>query len=284
MQIIDYKYIHGDSIRDGIVHIPELDRTKPATPQFIELANLHIRLEKPTALICIESTCVHQSEAGLTKCEGGYQPAIKQIGPYIAHQWASQCENQHLITSLSVTSGSCASAVQAIYEAQRALFNPNSLCEEVIIIGHERITPDTQRLFKEIGMKNLLLGDGFVYMRLGHGYEISHPQWKWSYDPNPFFFSREDLDTLLPHYRLGYVKLHGTGTPSNTRAEAGLEAAATPLRYKDTLGHTQGISALLETCLILDDPKIRGRILVTANGLGGYYGAFTLTKPNARNT
>ena len=119
-------------------------------------------------------------------------------------------------------------------------------------------------------------------MRLDRGYDITHIQWKWAYNDNPFMFNREDLDKLIPAYRIGYVKLHGTGTPSNTAAEAGLAQVATPLSYKHLIGHTQGISALLETCLVLDDPDIRGRILVTANGLGGYYGAFTLTKPNAR--
>jgi hypothetical protein len=30
--------------------------------------------------------------------------------------------------------------------------------------------------------------------------------------------------------------------------------------------------------MVLDDPKIKGRILVTANGLGGFYGSFLVVK------
>jgi len=281
MRIIDHVSITGTHLKDNIVMIPELNRNKPATPQFIEMANLNVRLTRPTAFICIDGTTVHQSEAGLSKGTDQYAVAIKGTSPYIAHQWASSFENVEWLTSMEVVNGTCASAIQAIYRADQILMDPIGDAEEVIIIGHERITPDTIRLFKELRI-DVTCGDGFVYMRVARGIDISKPIWKWAYNENPFVFTRDDLNTLIPDYRIGYVKLHGTGTPCNNEAEADLAALATPLMYKPTIGHTQGISALLETCLILDDPKIRGRILVTANGLGGYYGAFTLTKPNAR--
>lgn len=279
MQIIDYSYLHGTSIRDGIVHIPELIRDKPATPQFIELACLNIELTAPTAFIYIAGTQVDQSESGLTKSTDVYCPAIKNTTPYVAHQWASTFKNIEFLTSMEVVNGTCASAIHAIHKAHQ-IFR-EGIVMHVIIIGHERITPDTVRLFKELGIK-ITCGDGFVYMKLGKGIDISKPVWNWAYNSNPFTFTRETLDNLIPTYKVGYVKLHHTGTASNTLAETGLAQLATPLSYKHQIGHTQGISALLETCLILDDPMIRGRILVVANGLGGYYGSFTLTKPNAR--
>jgi hypothetical protein len=198
----------------------------------------------------------------------------------MAHQWCSTFENSEHLSSLEVVAGTCASGILALYRANELLKTRFDV-DEIIIIGQERTTPDTVRLFRELGI-DVVCGDGFVYIRLDRGYDISDIKWKWAYNKNPFTFSREDLDTLIPAYRIGYVKLHGTGTATNTTAEAGLAQVATPLTYKDRIGHTQGISALLETCLVLNDPRIRGRILVTANGLGGYYGAFTLTKPNAR--
>lgn len=283
MRIIDYSCITGTYLRDNIVTIPELERGKPATPQFIELANLNVKLNCPTALICIDGTTVHQSEAGLSKGTEQFCPAIKGTSPYIAHQWASSFENVEWLESVEVVNGTCASSIQAVSRAHDILNDQWSDVTEVIVIGHERITPDTQRLFKELGI-NIVCGDGFVYMKFGKGgFEVAVPTWKWAYNKNPFVFTRETLDTLIPAYRIGYVKLHGTGTPANDAAEAGLAEIATGLTYKPLIGHTQGISALLETCLVLDDPNIRGRILVTANGLGGYYGAFTLTKPNARS-
>lgn len=282
MQIIDYKYIHGTDPWPGLISIPELDRNKPATPQFIELAGLNIELTCPTAFICIDGTVVHQSEAGLGKGTEKFFPAIKGTSPYVAHQWASIFKNKEHLVSMEVVNGTCASAIQAVHRANQLLSDSaNTGVDQVIIIGHERICPDTIRLFRELGVK-ITCGDGFVYMKLGRGIEISKTCWYWTYHENPFMFTREDLNKMIPAYRVGYVKLHGTGTPSNNEAEADLTELATPLFYKELLGHTQGISALLETCLILDDPTIRGRILVTANGLGGYYGAFTLTKPNAR--
>lgn len=283
MRIIDYKYIHGTKLQNGIMTIPELDRTKPATQQFIDLAELELNLEVPTAFIYINGTTVHQSEAGLSKGIDQYVPAIKTSSPYIAHQWCSVFENKEHLVSMEVVNGTCASAIQAVHRAAVLLHNPYFGVEEVVVIGHERICPDTVRMFKELGIR-ITCGDGFVYMKFGMGHDIGRIIWDWAYNSNPFMFTRETLDTLIPTYRIGYVKLHGTGTKSNCEAEQGLFELATPLMYKEEIGHTQGISALLETCILLDDPNIRGRILVTANGLGGYYGAFTLTKPNARRT
>ena len=91
-------------------------------------------------------------------------------------------------------------------------------------------------------------------------------------------FPQEVLDTLAPDHPVDFVKLHGTGTASNTLAENNLAALGIPVVYKNIIGHTQGVSSLLETCMVLDDPEISGNILVTANGLGGWYGCFTLIK------
>jgi hypothetical protein len=281
MQIIDYRYIQATERFPGVIQIPELNRHTPATPQFIELAELDLELTVPTAFIYIAGTVTDQSESGLGKGTGKFCPALKSTTPYVAHQWCSEFQNKELLTSMEVVHGTCASAIQAVWRAHQILNDPYDPSKNVVIIGQERITPDTIRLFKELGIR-VTCGDGFVYMKLGQGVEISKPQWKWAYAQNPFSFSRETLDTLIPQYKVGYVKLHGTGTPSNDAAEAGLTEFATPLTYKQDLGHTQGISALLETCVMLDDPTVRGRILVVANGLGGYYGSFTLTKSYAR--
>ncbi|MEE8599289.1 MAG: hypothetical protein V3S69_07285 [Dehalococcoidales bacterium] len=283
MHIIDYKSITGTEDRGDVIAIPELNPKKVAAPQFVSLADLNIELTVPTAFLYIGGATVSSSEAGLGTGEGVYFPAIKTGASYIAHMWASTFKNLEYLTQMQVIEGTCAAGIHAINQAFEMLYSQRrDAVSEVIIIGHERITPDTTRLFKELGIP-ITCGDGFVYMRLGKGFDIADVKWKWAHNPNPFVFSWETLDTLLPGYRIGYVKLHGTGTEANETAEAGLAELATPVRYKDKIGHTQGISALIETCLVMDDPNIRGRILVTANGLGGYYGAFTLTKPNARN-
>lgn len=281
MQIIDYQYLTGSEERSRQIVIPELIRDKPATPQFIELSGLKVELTEPTAFIYIAGTQVDQSESGLNKSTDIYCPAIKTTTPYVAHQWCSTFQNIELLTSLEVVNGTCASGIHAIYRAHEIIMDPLNPAKHVIIIGHERTTPDTIRLFKELGIK-IMCGDGFVYMKLGMGFIMSKPRWLWAYNSNPFTFTRETLNNLIPDYKVGYVKLHGTGTPSNDSAEFDLANLATPLRYKPSIGHTQGISALLETCVMLDDPTVRGRILVVANGLGGYYGSFTLTKPPAR--
>ena len=124
-----------------------------------------------------------------------------------------------------------------------------------------------------------MCGDGFAYIKLGKGKDdIVNAKCNFVYNPNAFYFTKENLNTLIPSYPVDYVKLHGTGTPSNTAAETDLAALAIPLSYKHAIGHTQGISSLLEICMVLSDDTIKGRILAVANGAGGFFGGCTINK------
>lgn len=276
MRIIDYHYITGTEDRAGYVAIPELDRNKSSVQQFIKLANLNIELTRPTAFLYIDGFSMSSSESGLNPNNSThYVPVIKTGSSYIAHEWVWTFKNKEHLVKVDTMSGTCASGIQAIYEANRLLEAHE--VEEVIIIGGERITEDTMRLFKELSIP-ITCGDGFVFMRLEDGEQIINTNWKYAFNKNPFVFTREVLDTLDPGYDVDYVKLHSTGTQTNTDAEAGLEKLGKVLRYKNLIGHTQGISALLETCIVLNQEMIKGTILVVANGLGGFYGSFTLLK------
>lgn len=281
MHIIEYKQIAATEPRNGYVAIPELDRYKSSVQQFIQLADLNITLTKPTAFLYVDGFAIAQSESGINlKCPKKYLPAIKTGNSYIMHEWIHTFEGKEHLVFADIISSTCASSLQAIYEAEHLLRGGS--VEEVIIIGGERTTEDTIRLFSELSIP-ISCGDGFAYIRLGQD-EIGSPQsihnvdWRYTYQKNPFFFPKEELDRLMPLYPVDYVKLHGTGTGSNTTAESGLASLGEPLIYKPLIGHSQGISCLLETCLVLDDDSIHGKVLVTANGLGGFFGAFTLIK------
>ncbi|MCP4487734.1 MAG: hypothetical protein GY820_10520 [Gammaproteobacteria bacterium] len=279
MRIIDYHSIHGTEQRDGYIAIPGLDRDKSSVAEFRKLSNLEITLTRPTAFIYVDGFSVSQAEAGLNdQCGERKMPILRSGSSYIAHEWLYRMKGRKHIKHVNIVSSTCAAGIQALWEANNLLHDVNGEIEEVIIIGGERTTPSTIRLFKELRIP-VTCGDGFVFIRIGSGgFDITQVNWKFAFNNNPFQFKKEDIDTLAPGCRVGYVKLHGTGTPSNTEAESGLAELGTPLEYKSKIGHTQGVSALLETCMVLDDPKLKGRILVTANGLGGFYGSFLLTK------
>jgi hypothetical protein len=277
MHITEYFHIHGTEPRDGYIAIPELDRYRPSAAQFIELADLNITLTRPTAFLYVDGFSISQADSGINMpAVKKYSPAIKSGSSFIAHEWAKTFKNREHLKYINVVSSTCAAGIQAIYEAQQ-LLNKSDVYE-VIIIGGERTTDDTMRLFRELGI-DIMCGDGFAYMRLEKGpMSIYGVEWKFTMQDNPFYFPREVIDTLRVCHPLDYVKLHGTGTKSNTEAEAGLEEIGNVIIYKDKIGHTQGVSALLETCMVLAEDAIKGNILVTANGFGGYYGAFTLIK------
>ena len=276
MHISEFKYVKGTVKEDGYVAIPELKRDRPSVGQFIKMANLDIVLTRPTAFLYVDGFLVSQADNGMREPARVSKSAIMKSGTsYIAHEWVHTFKNKEHLKHVNMITSTCASGVQAVWEA-KALLN-SGMVEEVIIIGAERITDSTISLFKELRIP-ITCGDGFAYMRLCNGKGINDPVWKYTYQQNPFYFPKEVLDTLIPEYPVDYVKLHGTGTPSNTEGESGLAGIGIPLTYKQDIGHTQGVSALLETCMVLDDPKIKGRILVTANGLGGFYGSFLVVK------
>lgn len=281
MHIIEYRHIAAYEPRNGYIAIPELDRYKSSVQQFIALANLDITLTRPTAFLYVDGFAIAQSESGINlKCPKKYLPAIKTGNSYIMHEWIHTFKGKEHLAMADIISSTCASSLQAVYEAEN-LLNSGAV-EEVIIIGGERTTEDTIRLFSELSIP-IRCGDGFAYMRLGRDQigspqSIHHTKWKYTYQQNPFLFPKEELNTLMPVYPVDYVKLHGTQTESNNHAESDLATLGEPLLYKHLIGHSQGISCLLETCIVLDDDSIHGKVLVTANGLGGFYGAFTLIK------
>ena len=66
-------------------------------------------------------------------------------------------------------------------------------------------------------------------------------------------------DAGLQPEHIAVVKTHGTGTASNNVSErAALESTLgkfVATSFKPTIGHTMGVSGLLETCLLLDSAK-----------------------------
>jgi 3-oxoacyl-(acyl-carrier-protein) synthase len=78
------------------------------------------------------------------------------------------------------------------------------------------------------------------------------------------------LDVLESRKPISIVKTHGTGTPSNNKAERNaldtiLDKGFIATSYKPTIGHTMGASGLLETCLLLDSLRETGKVPAIKN-------------------
>ena len=277
MRILEYKHIAPSELREGYFAIPELDRESSSVNQFIALANLNVKLTVPTGVIYIDGFTITQAETGIgLTTSNKYTVAVCSGTSYVMHKWISSFSNPELVVQATSTTGTCASSMQALNLASGWL--QSGVCKEVIIVGGERITKDTVRLFKELRIP-LMCGDGFAFMRLGaEGSDITETTWKFAYNKNPFAFTKESLNQLTPYFPIDYVKLHDTGSKSNTEAEQDLALLGTPLAYKQNIGHTQGISGLLELCIVLSDTSIKGNILAVANGVGGFYGSCILNK------
>jgi 3-oxoacyl-(acyl-carrier-protein) synthase len=77
-------------------------------------------------------------------------------------------------------------------------------------------------------------------------------------------------------YNIDMIKMHGSGTEQNTTAEDEaineLFGNIDRIEYKSKIGHSQGVSAVVEICKLMDEYQNKS-VLVNASGLGNFYGS-----------
>jgi len=287
MYIKDFKYLVPTIDKGDHIEIEGITREGYTTHEYLARIKAPV-LIKRTAVLYAGGFNTHQSESRnvdtvnpRNRGSVNYQPTsmvIKESTAYSLHKWIGEMEHNELVVYANINSNTCASSIHSIYEAERLL--KDGIVEEVIIIAEERTSFDTLRIFKEHRIP-LVCGDAFAMVTLTMEptpYEITNSQWYYSYNRNPFQTTSKAYMEVDTAKEVDNIKPHGTGTPSNTEAEQGLLKDRNPIYYKNSTGHTQGVSALLEICMTLDDTSITGSTLCVASGLGGFYGSCILHK------
>jgi len=304
MYIADYTYTVGDyTSKDSIVFSTELRENNKGYnncskyfKQFC-VSNTLLLANSKTYILYISGPSLSSTFSTITDLSrftfkdstttnylNGYTgPLIRTLSCSMLHMYEKQ-----LITTVptckvigkETIDFACASGGYAIARAEELLDTKN--IEQVIIVGEEIITFNTYALFKENNI-DLLLGDGFAAAILNNtpsDYQISNFIKYNSYNINPFHVDCEGYSKVYTGV-CNYVKLHGTGTNTNTIAEAEIiQNSNIPIYYKYKIGHTQGLSAFVETLMLLNDTSIRNNstIEVLASGFGGYYIGYTVSK------
>lgn len=216
---------------------------------------------------------------------------IKSHTSYIASKIAKRIGN---IDYLSINANTCASSMYAIFEAYNLIHNLGF--DDVIIYGEEWVENVELLLFKQFNI-DLVCSDGLFILHLGkysdetnkvNGCAIFKPTWIYSDSSSAFEVTKEGYMksmSIFKDNKVDLVKMHGTGTPQNSKAEyeaiEELFKDVETLEYKSKIGHSQGASTGVELCMLLDDYYKKGNghkknILVNASGLGNFYGSFML--------
>jgi len=287
MFIKDYKYLVPTINVEDHNEIEGIDRESYTTRQYLDKIKAP-KLTKTTGILYAGGFNIHQSESrDVTSVNPryigtiNYQPTsmiIKESTVYSIHQWIGEMQNNELVVYANINGNTCASAMHSIYEAERLL--KEGVCEEVIIIAEERTSFNTLRIFKEHRVP-LVCGDGFAMITLTlepTDIEITDTKWFYSYHRNPFQTTSEAYIQVDTDKSIDNIKPHGTGTPTNTKAEQEIIRDRNAVYYKNIIGHTQGVSAALEICMLIDDNNVLGSTLCVASGLGGFYGSCILHK------
>ena len=198
---------------------------------------------------------------------------IKNLQSYNMHKYIGVMPCRDRVVYANVNSNTCASSMYAVYEAQGLL--DRGVVDHVVVIAEEKTSFNTIRIFKEHRIA-VTPGEGFACVVLGREglYEVKDAKWAYCYDRNPFLVKADGYAMVATEADV--VKGHKTGTDQNDKAEA--EVFGNTIGYKDKVGHCQGASGLIETCMLLDDETVQGDVLCVASGLGGFYGSFVVSK------
>jgi hypothetical protein len=242
-----------------------------------EINRFKVPSDKRGAMLYIGGASEHHSHTRIypTPTQHGTMPVKAQMG-YMASKIAGGMGN---IEYLSINANACASGMFAIHEAYDLIHNKGF--DEVIIYGEEWVEPNEELLYTQLKIP-VIPSDGFVvlkFSRAGHRPFISATSWIWNKEKSPFDFSQEGYELAmraLGNITPDFVKLHGTGTEVNDRAEMGAISAVYGTmyyeQYKPRIGHSQGVSAALELAMVCKDHPYK-TIVCNAAGLGNFYGS-----------
>lgn len=282
MIVNDYFHSEGDVDLGDRIELLE-NRTNYMNDQYLKLFRdrlSSIKLKGRTAFLYAGGVSIHASEDrnytgefGCTQPRVSNGPAIKVISAYMMHKYIGILhKNDNDVTYANINSNTCASSLYSVYEAERLL--EDNIVDNVVIVAEEKTNESTVRIFHEHGIK-LKVGEGFACMVLsceGDGPTITNTKWAYSYNRNPFLVDSKGYNKVYSDSTL--VKGHKTGTDQNDTSEQ--EVFGDTFGYKDTIGHCQGASGLIEMCMVLD--KKLEDVLCVASGLGGFYGSCVINE------
>ena len=239
-----------------------------------------LELDGRVAVLYVGGNSSHNSEDrnynGTFTCSQAIRDSgvvIKNLQSYNMHKYIGMMPCKDRVVYANINSNTCASSMYAIYEAQGLI--DSGKVDYVIVIAEEKTSFNTIRIFKEHRI-DVTPGEGFACVVLGREgkYKVSDAKWAFAYDKNPFLVKAQGYEMV--NSEADVVKGHKTGTVQNDGAEA--EVFGDTIGYKDKVGHCQGASGLIETCMVLDDDNVAGNVLCVASGLGGFYGSFVVSK------
>lgn len=282
MKVLSYKYLLPNE--SGI--IPELDRSGYMTPQYISLVQEYlstVTLSGKVAFLYAAGVVLLASEARNTKDKQIYREraldssiCIKELAAYSIHKWIGSFNGKENIQYANINANTCASSMFSLYEAEQLL---NQGFDQVVIVAEEKTSYNTIRVFDEHKI-DLKIGEGLAIIHLGKATDpadedITDCQWSYEYNRNPFGVTSTGYSAVFTE--TDYINPHGTGTSINEDAENAVYGSIEQLRYKGQIGHTQGVSGLIEVCMVLDE-NIQGNVLCVSSGLGGFYGSCIIRK------
>ena len=269
--------------------IPELNRNNYMTQEFMKLNKEYVEsidVKGKVALLYVGGPAIHHSDGrNVANTSKSASAAIKsQIG-YNVYNVARSFKNVSF-DYVSSNANTCASSMHSLYEA-KMLFDQGYT--DIIVYGTDMVGDTQLLLFEQLGA-NVVCGDGSVIVHLtkdktdNSKCEVSDVSWVFNLDSSPMSVSRDGYNKVIAELdvsEVDVVKPHGTGTDRNTVEElSALESVKYDniVMYKEKIGHTQGVSALLEICMLLEDDIEWNTGLALASGMGGFYSGCYLIK------
>lgn len=288
MFINSYKIAYSENKK-----IELIDRNEYMTSQYINVSKDYINnvssidLNSKTAFLYAAGPAIHHSDArDIKSTVKSASTAVKsQIG-YNVYNIARMFKNIK-IDYISTNANTCASSMFCIHEAKKLIDNDGFT--DVIIFASDIVDDTQELLFKQLGV-DIKCGDGLAIMHITSSEtknsiaEITNTSWCWNLDSSPMAVSEAGYNKVIDELcdnNIDSIKVHGSGTARNDEEEIKAISKLSYdkiFSYKSKIGHTQGVSALLELCLLIEEEYKWKNCLVLASGLGGFYGGCVVNK------
>lgn len=270
--------------------IDELSRDNYMNQEFLKVNKSYIdtvTTNGKTALLYVGGPAIHHSDGrNINNTHKNATVVVKSHIGYNTYSIARAFKNVSF-DYVSSNANTCASSIHSLYEA-KLLFEQGYT--DIIVYGTDMVEDTQLLLFEQLGA-NVVCGDGSVVVHLtkdrteNSKCEIRDVSWVFNLDASPMSVSRDGYSKVIKELGVDVVdvvKPHGTGTDRNTVEElSALEAVEYKniVMYKEKIGHTQGVSALLEICMLIEDKDVEwNNALALASGMGGFYGGCYITK------
>lgn len=239
------------------------------TYDFVEFIN-DIKLAGKVGLLYVGGEAHHSSELRYTvETDSTPQKYVLSQMSYMLNRYAEKLSRSNDIVYANIINTGSASGVWALKEADN-LINSGA-CDYVIVVSEDKIQQSNLDMLKEYQLP-AILGEGMLCCIFGREEGIPIGDITTKYDFTLYSYPESSKLTNV------LSKSNYLVTYYNILKDTINDDYGTILSYTNKHGLLQGMSALVDMLMFVEDNTTTGTASILSYGYGGFYGSFVVDK------